>query len=166
VTDHFIFACLKGFLQFGAFPSLDIEVDVAPVDYVAKALVHLMLHRDPLNKAFHLTNPSRRRMSDALAYLRQLGYQFEEMPFEALRDRLVSSPAFSQNALFAYQSVLEDMDNLSMELPTYDTSQAQHELAGSGVSCPPADERLLDTYLGYLQRIGFIPQVDYSLLSK
>ena len=160
VTDHFLFACLKGFLQFGAFPKLDIEVDVAPVDYVAKALVYLMFQRNPLNRAFHLTNPNRRRMSDALEFLRNRGYQFIELPFEVLRDNLVNSQGYSQNALFAYQAVLEDMDNLSMELPTYDTSQIQTELAGSGISCPPADEKLLDTYLGYLQQIDFLPQPD------
>ena len=32
------------------------------------------------------------------------------------------------------------------------------ELAGSGISCPPADEKLFGTYLSYLQEIGFIPQ--------
>jgi hypothetical protein len=103
-------------------------------------------------------------MRDALALLRNRGYQFEEMPFEDLRDSLVKSPNFSTNALFAYKAVLEDMDNLSMQLPTYDTSQAQRGLEGSGIICPPADEKLLDTYLNYLQQIDFIPHPDALLV--
>jgi len=158
VTDHFVIACFKGFLQFGAFPALDIEVDIAPVDYVARAMVYLAFHRNPLGRAFHLTNPIRRRLSDGLIYLRSLGYQFEELPFEELRDRLVSSPNFATNALFAYQAALEDMDNVSMQLPTYDTRETLLELQGSGIECVPADEKLFGTYLRYLQRIGFIPQ--------
>lgn len=160
VTDHFLFACLKGFLQFGAFPELDIEVDVAPVDYVAKALVHLIFYKNSLQRAFHLTNPERRRMSEALATLRNMGYQFVEMPFEDLRDRLVNSSDFSQNALFAYQAALEDMTQVSMQLPTYDTSQTLRELEGSGIVCPPADEKLLETYLSYLVKVGFLPIPD------
>jgi myxalamid-type nonribosomal peptide synthetase MxaA len=160
VTDHFIIACFKGFLQFGAFPSLDIELDVAPVDYVAQAMVTLAFRRNVLGRAFHLTNPVRRRLSEGLAYLRDIGYQFEELPFEQLRDRLVTSNNFSSNALFAYQAALEDMDSVSMQLPNYDTSETQSELAGSGIVCPPADEKLFGTYLHYLQQIGFIPQPD------
>lgn len=157
VTDHFLIACFKGFLQFGAFPDLDIEVDVAPVDYVAKALVYLAFQRDTLGRAFHLTNPSRRRLKDGLEYLRNMGYQFEELPFVELRDRLINNPDFSSNALFAYQAALDDMDNMSMQLPTYDTRETRHELAGSGILCPPADEKLFGTYLRFLQEIGFIP---------
>lgn len=158
VTDHFIIACFKGFLQFGAFPDLDIEVDVAPVDYVAKAIVHLAFRRNALGRAFHLTNPSRRRLKDGLAYLRNIGYQFEELPFVDLRDRLINSPDFSSNALFAYQAALDDMDNVSMQLPTYDTRETLRELSGSGIVCPPADEKLFATYLRFLQQINFLPQ--------
>lgn len=158
VTDHFIIACFKGFLQFGAFPDMDIEVDVAPVDYVAKAMVHLAFQRNALGRAFHLTNPSRRRLKDGLDYLRNIGYQFEELPFEELRDRLINSSDFSSNALFAYQAALDDMDNVSMQLPTYDTRETLRELAGSGITCPPADEKLFGTYLCYLQEINFLPR--------
>jgi thioester reductase-like protein len=158
VTNHFIIACFKGFLQFGAFPDLDIEVDVAPVDYVARAMVHLAFQRNALGRAFHLTNPSRRRLQDGLTYLRNLGYQFEELPFVELRDRLVSSSDFANNALFAYQAALEEMNEFSMQLPTYDARETQRELANSGITCPPADEKLFGAYLRYLQKIEFIPQ--------
>jgi amino acid adenylation domain-containing protein/thioester reductase-like protein len=166
VTDHFIIACFKGFLQFGAFPDLDIEVDIAPVDYVAKAMVYMAFHRNVLGRAFHLTNPSRRRLKDGLAYLRSIGYQFEELAFVDLRDRLVNSPNFSSNALFPYQAALDDMTDISMQLPTYDTRETQRELAGSGITCHPADEKLFETYLRYLQEIGFLPQPEALSLDR
>ena len=158
VTDHFLFASIKGYLQFGAFPTLDIEVDIAPVDYVAKALVYLMFERQPIGRAFHLTNPQRRHMSDALTFLRGQGYQFAEQPFELLRDQLLQSDNFASNALFAYQSVLEEMDGISLQLPIYDTRLTDRFLQGSGISCPPADEKLFTTYVDYLRRIGFLPE--------
>ncbi|MEI6666776.1 MAG: amino acid adenylation domain-containing protein [Acidobacteriota bacterium] len=158
VTDHFLVACVRGFLEFGAFPVLDIEVDVAPVDYVAKALTYLVFHREPTGGAYHLTNPNRQHMRQALTYLRGLGYQFEELRFEQLRDRLVGSPAFGSNPLFAYQAALEDMDDVSLQLPTYDTREADRALKGSGITCPPADDKLFGVYLTYLQHIGMIPE--------
>lgn len=158
VTDHFLVATVKGFLQFGAFPALDMEVDVAPVDYIAKAMTHLVFCRNPIGRAFHLTNPKRLHMSEALAFMRQQGYAFEQMPFEQLRNRLLNRADFGHNALFAYQAVLEEMDDVSLQLPTYDTRETQRELQGSDIACPPADERLFGVYLDYLRAIGFMPQ--------
>ena len=162
VTDHFVVAAVKGFLQFGAFPALDIEIDVAPIDYVARAMTYLVFQSNPLGRAFHLTNPERMHTSQALTYLRSQGYRFDEMRFVELRDRLVASRDFASNALFAYQSVLEDMDDISLQLPTYDTRETQRELQGSGISCAPADEKLFGLYLDYLQGTGFMPQPERS----
>ena len=70
-----------------------------------------------------------------------------------------------ESALATYQAALEDMDDLSMQLPTYDTRETQRALEGSGIACPPADEKLFGTYLRYLQGTGFIPQPE-ALLSR
>lgn len=158
VTDHFVVAAIKGFVQFGAFPALDMEVDVAPIDYVARAMVYLMFHRNPLGRAFHLTNPYRMHMRRALAFLREQGYRFDELRFSDLRDYLLGSRDFGANALFPYQAILEEMDDISLQLPTYDTRVTQAELQGSGIACAPADEKLFGLYLDYLRSIGYMPQ--------
>jgi hypothetical protein len=116
-----------------------------------------MFKRNALGRAFHLTNPQPRPMREALGFLRGLGYQFDELRFVELRDRLVNSRNFTANALFAYQATLEDMDDTSLQLPTYDTRQTQRELRPAGIVCPAADEKLFGLYLRYLQDIGFIP---------
>ncbi|MCX7366088.1 MAG: thioester reductase domain-containing protein, partial [Alphaproteobacteria bacterium] len=157
VLNHFLFSSLKGFLQFGALPPIDTYIDVAPVDYVAKAIVHMALHKNPVGRAFHLTNPRSGHMKEAMQYLRNEGYQFDELPFDELRRRLIMSPGFSENALFPYQAALEGMDERSFQLPRYDTEQARSELEGSGIVCPPADEALLQTYLKYLREVDFLP---------
>lgn len=157
VLNHFLFSALKGFLQFGALPPIDTYIDVAPVDYVAKAIVHMALHGNPLGRAFHLTNPRSAHMNEAMRYLRDRGYRFDELPFDELRRRLILSPGFSENALFPYQAALEGMDERSFQLPRYDTSDALSALEGSGIVCPPADEALLQTYLNYLREVDFLP---------
>ena len=65
--------------------------------------------------------------------------------------------------MFAYQAVLEDMDDISLQLPTYDTRETERELQGSGIACAPADEKLFGLYLDYLQGIGFMPQPERLL---
>jgi myxalamid-type nonribosomal peptide synthetase MxaA len=163
VTDHFVAAIIKGCLEFGAFPALDMELDIAPIDYVARAMTHLAFRRQPLGRAFHLTNPGRLHLRQALEFLRGRGYRFDELPFPELRDRLLDSPRFASNALFAYQAILEDMEAVNLELPIYDTTVTQRELRGSGIACPPADEALFGRYLGFLQDAGFMPRPEALL---
>jgi amino acid adenylation domain-containing protein/thioester reductase-like protein len=157
VTDHFVLATVKGFLQLGAMPELDMYLDVTPADYVAKSVVYLAMQRSSIGKVFHLTNPGRWHMRDALAFLRSLGYKFEVRPFAEIRNDLLQRPDFAQNALFPYQAMLMEMDDRSLQLPHYDCQQAVRALDGSGIVCPPVDERLLGTYLQYLLRVGFMP---------
>ena len=121
------------------------------------ALTYLMFHRNPLGRAFHLTNPSCVHASEAMTFLRGQGYQFDEMPFADLRDKMLVSRDFGANALFAFQTVLEEMDEISLQLPTYDTAETRRELRGSGIACAPADEKLFGLYLSYLQDIGYMP---------
>jgi myxalamid-type nonribosomal peptide synthetase MxaA len=157
VLNHFLIAAFKGFLQYGAFPAIETHVDVAPVDYIAGAIVYMIFHGNPLGRAFHLTNPRARHLREALAFLRQRGYRFEELGFEELRTRIVGSADFAQNALFPYQAVLESMDERSMQLPKYDCTQTLKELEGSDISCPAADEGLFEIYLRSLTDCGFLP---------
>jgi hypothetical protein len=135
-----------------------MEIDVAPIDYVAQAMVYLMFHRNPLGRAFHLTNPHRMHMGQALAFLRDQGYRFEELRFAELRDYLLGSRDFGSNALFPYQAILEEMDDISLQLPTYDTRDTERELRGSGIACAPADAALFGLYLNYLRSIGYMPE--------
>ncbi|HVZ37193.1 MAG TPA: thioester reductase domain-containing protein, partial [Polyangiaceae bacterium] len=157
VLDHFMVALLKGGLQLGVFPAIDMRLDVAPVDYVAKAVVYLALRRGAMGRAFHLTNPERGHLRDAFAYLRRLGYEFEELPFEEMRSRLLAHPDLPRNALFPFMVVMQEMEARNLELPHYDCSDAQRELAGSGIRCPPGDEQLLATYLNHLREIAYLP---------
>jgi hypothetical protein len=96
-------------------------------------------------------------MRDALAYLRGLGYAFDVVSFEDLRERLINGSQFGQNALFPYLTVLEDMDDVSLQLPNYDCTDTLRELEGSGIVCPAVDEDLLGTYYRYLRGVGFMP---------
>jgi myxalamid-type nonribosomal peptide synthetase MxaA len=158
MLHHFIVAAFKGFLQLGAFPGIETYLDMAPVDYMTKAMVHLVFRRKPLGRAFHLTNPHPMAMSEVLSFFRGLGYQFEEMPFAELRRRLFEDAAFHDNALFPFQTVLESMDDRNFQLPHYDCRQTLAELEGSGIVCPPVDEALLGVYVNYLKSVGYLPE--------
>jgi hypothetical protein len=57
------------------------------------------------------------------------------------------------------------MDERSLQLPKYDCGQTEAELEGSGIVCPPGDEKLFRTYLGYLRDVDFLPSVEELALA-
>jgi len=48
---------IKGFIELGSAPDLDLMVNMTPVDYVSKSIIHLSRQKESLGKAFHLVNP-------------------------------------------------------------------------------------------------------------
>jgi myxalamid-type nonribosomal peptide synthetase MxaA len=158
VLNHFVIAAFKSFLEYGAFPMIDGYLDVAPVDYVAKAIAQLVGDGRFLGRAFHLTNPGRCHVSEAYAFLEDEGYAFDLLPWPRLREEMFASDTFARGPLAPFQGVLEDMDERGLELPDYDVSGTREALAGSDVTCPAVDRQLLRTYLRYLQDVGFVAQ--------
>jgi thioester reductase-like protein len=145
-----------GSIQLQALPRINCFIDFTPVDYVAKAIAYLALQQNSLGKAFHLTNPSPMHSIKAYAWLRSKGYEFEELPLEEWRQRLMNNNHFAENALYPYAAVLEDFEEVNLNFPVYDCQQTLQALEGSSIQCPPLDEKLLATYLDFFIRIGFL----------
>jgi myxalamid-type nonribosomal peptide synthetase MxaA len=154
--SHLASAFIKGNLQAGLFPALDSFIDLAPVDYVARATVHLISEGEPLGGTFHLCNPRPMHARDTYEWLRRQGYAFHVVPFDEWRWRLLAAENFAENALYPFAALLEEFSERNLQLPSWDTSQALQALAGSRVSCPAVDDRLLTTYMNYYVGSGYL----------
>lgn len=153
---------LKSLVETGlTFPS-DEDFDITPVDYVAKASLHLAsrLHATR-HRSFNLTNPHPITYDGIVAAVRAYGYTVREETqqryFEALQQgRLLRAGK-------PYRSVFTDLlcvfydGGDEKERARYDTAQAQSALAGSGIACHPSDQPLLSRYLDYAVRVGLLP---------
>ena len=53
--DDMIRNLVKACVTLGAVPDLSIMLDIVPVDYVSKAIVHLSQQRESFGKAFNLS---------------------------------------------------------------------------------------------------------------
>ncbi len=157
VGEHFAMALVKGSLEIGAVPPFFGMVDLSPVDYVAAGTAELASGPLPSAHHFHLTNPWPMDAREMLGIMREVGYRFEEPPFEAWKRRLFDHPGFAQNALYPYAPILEDFDPRNLQFPHYGSTAARAELEPRGVRCHPLDRRLVHTYLSYYRAIGFLP---------
>lgn len=149
-TDDFFSRLLKTCVQLGAVPEIDDPADLAPVDYVGAGIGHLT--RAGATTDHHYYNNrtmSYAALADALA---SFGYPVTSVPYPRWRAALLERP----DAALARLAPLFDADTPVRTQPDFDCTGTEATLAAAGITCPPADERLLHTYLAAFVAAGFL----------
>jgi thioester reductase-like protein len=128
-------------------------VAMTPVDYISQAIVHLSKQKELAGKAFHLVNPQPIAWNQLCDSIRSFGYSLERIPYKQWHLELLKVVENSpENALHPLVSLFSD-EGASLQTITslcFDSQNVIDGLVGSCISCPPIDERLLNTYLSYL----------------
>jgi short-subunit dehydrogenase len=142
------------------FPTIGIEgkeINLVPVDFVAKALDHIA-HTEGLDgKAFHLTDPNPKTAGQAMnifargAHAPQAGMRLDPKMFQFIPAPVRSGIQMLPPVRRITDQVLGDL-GIPRSVLTYinyptsfDSREAQAALEGSGISVPP-----LETYAGRL----------------
>jgi len=165
-SDDVICRMFKGCIQMGKTPNLDLLLDMTPVDYISQAIVHLSKQKKLVGKAFHLVNPHSLSWNQICDFIRSFGYPLERIPYEQWHCELLkivdNSP---ENALHPLVSLFSDetVSAQTITLPCFDSQNAIDGLVGSSISCPPVDEKLLNTYLSYLLKLKITAPSTHSL---
>ncbi|MGZ3457803.1 MAG: thioester reductase domain-containing protein, partial [Archangium sp.] len=156
-TEDFLCRTLKGCIQLGLAPEVDVMLDLTPVDFVCDALVHLSRQPASEGRLFHLINPQLVSLSTLFDYLQGRGYPLERAPYQRWRAELENSlgRGAEENALHPLLPIFQP-DELPWDVTRYDCRNVLTGLADSAISCPPASARLLDTYFEYFLRSGFL----------
>jgi thioester reductase-like protein len=157
LTTHFTCRVIKGCVQLGLAPDLgDLEIEMTPVDYVARALVHIA-RSGAEGTVFHLINPVKMRFSHLVAYMRRAGWSLDVVDRERWWSALQGAVELNRNALHPVMDIVREFVVGGEEAIDYDVTCAEKALSDSGISCPPLDDRLLATYFGYFIRSGYLP---------
>jgi thioester reductase-like protein len=174
-TRDMVWSMIKGAVQVGAAPDETSIVDITPVDYVARALVHISLQEENLNRVYQLPHPEPPRWRPIFERLREYGYPLAWMEtgdwvkhvLDVLRNGAEGTNG-SGNALAPFAPVVEIYQSFfelakaeqrtgSMKLVLFDDRNTRTALMGSGIACPPIDADLLAVYFDYFVRTGFLP---------
>jgi thioester reductase-like protein len=153
--SHHIPLALKACVETGSVPEWDAPIQIAPVDYVAGAIVELSLRPDLHGGTFHLVNPSGLTWKELAGRLRSFGYQLEGEPPQAWSERLTERFAVPGNGASGLLATLVESIERS-QLPWFDCAQTLAALDGASPACPPLDE-LLNVYLPRMVGAGFLP---------
>jgi amino acid adenylation domain-containing protein/thioester reductase-like protein len=160
-ANDFLYRAIIGCIELGSAPEGDIKFNIAPADYVSRAIVHLSRQPASLGKAFHLVNPRPLHLSELVSWIRSLGYPLQQVNYDSWREELLAIAASSPDhpiyplvPLFPGRVSRSPAPNSTA--PQFDCQNTLAGLAGTSIICPPADTKLLRTYFSYLMQSGFL----------
>lgn len=159
-NDH-TYRIIKGCIQLGSMPNLDVQMNLSPCDYVSQAIVYLSKQSASLGKAFHLCNPESLSLKKMAKYICSLGYPVELVSYDEWRSQLVNHPDASANALYPLISTFVEGNSNSNQqaaipIQKYDCQNTITGLANSAIACPPVDAELFAIYISYLRQVGVL----------
>ncbi len=152
-ADDLVRSLLKSCIALGAMPMLDGEVEITPVDYVARALVALSQRKPDGVNSWHLINPQTVNITTLLAAVRAAGHRIETVSVDTwmaalqkllreTRDESILPLASLIPARIPPQFLMA-----ALRRPQIDCRKTTESLRMAGVVCPGVDERLLTGYV-------------------
>lgn len=154
-ADDVLWRILKGSMQVGGIPDhADMLLDLVPVDHVSAALVWLSRQPDTAGGTFHLSNSQLTSFRAVVTHLRGLGWPLPDVDRVKWAELVGADPGNAAHPLLdAFMATAWDPERVEIPL---DPSSTLARLEGSGIECPPVDAALLDRYVGYFLRSGFL----------
>ena len=157
----FLYKLIMGYVHLGSAPEGEMLLDILPVDYVSRAIVHLSGQPESLGKAFHLIHPHPVSSNLLFEQLEEMGYPIKRIPYERWYTKLLavakSSPDHPLYPLVPLFSAVRSDDasakSFNLKFDCYNTLKG---LDDSAMTCPPIDRQLLKTYISFLLENGFL----------
>lgn len=155
---------IKGCIELGAAYQLDKKDNFIPVDTAAEAIVHIAGRPEDLGKAIHVVNPHNIELQHLWELVRLCGYPLEVIPYPVWVERLLSSPTLEESSLYPVLSLfIEKVPSAGRSVielfegqPIFDPANLLRGIQGSSVDCPEVDHRLVQTWMSYFRKVGFI----------
>ncbi len=162
-TDSF-WLIVRTMLELGAVPHFagdhtGIEVDLVPVDYVARAVAELAGRPESVGTTYHIRNPHLVSLDAVVHALREAGYRLDVVSPEDWSTRLDTQAAqgsdpFRVAAMFGR---LVPMLRAASAL-RFDADHTDRALADTAIHCPDVDDDVLGRYVDYFLHTGFFPK--------
>jgi thioester reductase-like protein len=140
----------------GSIPTLNVMVNIVPVDFVSGAIISLSRDPENLGRIYHLDNPEPIHFSKLANWLADQGFSARKVSFDEWRAELFKQvPHMPSDGWEPYLPLLEEVEEQQVFMPEFDLSNTLAGLNGSGIQCHPVNDKLFFTYLKYFTPRGF-----------
>jgi len=158
--DEFLPQCFKGCLQLGSFPAVDTLWQMAPVDFVSKAIVHIARQPRHLNKAYFVTHPESQHFSDFIRFYQDVGYRLRAVPWDVWKREFLSLGVdrLRDNAMFPFVDFIRALSEEQVFFPPLDMRQFEEATRDLVCEVPP-QMTLMARYTRHWRRAGYYDSV-------
>ncbi len=169
-TQDFLFRMIKGCIQLGNAPDINMAFSITPVDYVSKAIIHLSKQKESRSKTFHLVNPHHIAIhwSEIVNWTCSFGYPLQRVTYEQwqaalseLGERSLSNALYPLLPLFSKTETEAEKKSHQLVVRQFDCQNTLIGLVGTSLVCPPVNAELLSNYLSYFIRSSFLEFPDF-----
>jgi thioester reductase-like protein len=155
-TDDLLPRLIKGCIQLGIIPESNAMIEMVPVDYVSKTIVHLSRQQELRSNVFHVVSPTYIPAKELGDIVRSLGFKMKLVPYLDWRNALLEDAKTStKNALFPLLTMFTEASPLE-QVQAFDCRETLEGLRGTQLVCPEISTNLMATYLAYFERSGFL----------
>ncbi|MET8700119.1 thioester reductase domain-containing protein [Kitasatospora sp. NPDC004723] len=152
--DH-LSMVIKGCAEAGIAPDhVEMPLQPAPIDYVARAVVELAGRPELSGRTFHLVNDTKLTWIEFFDLVEEYGYPMERMTFARWKEKVTGREAGTMALLGLVPFLNDAVDDV--RLPKSAAEDTRAALEGTGISCPPLDAALVRTYLESFTASGFM----------
>ncbi|MBD2163794.1 amino acid adenylation domain-containing protein [Calothrix membranacea FACHB-236] len=164
-TNDLMCRIIKGMVQLEIAPDIEQFINITPIDYASKVIVHLSKQPESLGKAFHIINPLTVPWKQFVSEICRFGYPINLITHKQWQEELLQLGSFQSNAigpilpLLTQKNPETQMTYLEIFLQTAQAFECQNTLdglLGTSIICPSLDTKLIHTYLSYFTRTGFL----------
>jgi myxalamid-type nonribosomal peptide synthetase MxaA len=168
--NDFLYRLIIGCIKLEKVPNGNMIEDIAPVDYVSKAIVYLSQQEKSIGQAFHFVNPQPFHSNRLIKLLHSLGYPLQEISDELWQvDLLKIAEHYPEHPLYPLVPLLINKDSennhKSSAILKFDCQNTHDALANSSIFCPPIDDNLLSVYLKYLMQQGLLKAPKHEFIN-
>ena len=134
----FMTHAIIGCVQLGSYPDIDLMVNMAPVRFVAEAIVYAVGRRDVAGRVFHQDHPDPPRLREFADTLGQLGYPVQALPGKRWIEAIEA--AGPGNFITPFLPLVKKRTDLDTRTyPRVSVRNMMELLEGSDVVCPALD---------------------------
>jgi thioester reductase-like protein len=165
-TNDTICRLIKGLIQMGSAPDIDIDLSLTPVDYVSRAIVHLSRQAESFGKAFHLATPHALPWQKLVSEIKNFGYAIEITSYKQWQKQLFEvTNSQTDNALspllflfteWSAQNQHSYLETTALVSRPFDCSNTLSGLTGTSITYPTVDSHTFCAYFSYLIQSGFL----------
>jgi thioester reductase-like protein len=159
--EDMLFLVLKGCIQIECYPDIVWNIDMAPVDWVSEVITTICSSSNSASyngKAFHIMSKSFVPLAELFEWFVTRGFSLKKLPYQDWRNVLMADrDAAMQNAVYSLLPLLDEAsESADIVTPKVDSSNVDSAMASAGVRCPDITHELLETYLQYFIKSGFL----------